>query len=499
MEHEPLCGGRRPAVYCPALRSHFRASFPPLLQSPKRTYSQRGCYVIAQSSLYTRAVSGLLFPLHERLKGHETVAMLRSLERSQWWSRDAIEGHRITLLKELLADAAMHVPYYQKVMAEREIHSKSVTSLSDLALLPFLDKPTIRANVDSLRSDQARSLKRSSTSGSTGEPLVFYLGKERITHDVAAKWRATRWWGVDIGDPEAVVWGSPIELGAQDRMRGLRDRVLRSRLLPAFEMSPGKIDQFLDRIRAMRPRMVFGYPSSIAFIARHAQARNCRLDDLGVKVVFVTAEELYDDQRQAIEAAFGCKVANGYGGRDAGFIAHECPSGGMHVTAEHIIVEIVDSAGTPTPTGIPGEIVITHLASRSFPFIRYRTGDVGTLGAEPCACGRGLPVLKDVQGRSSDFIVARDGTTMHAAALRYVLRDLPGIDQFKVIQESLDLTRVLIVPNADFQAALIPQIQAGFKARLGQDVDIRVDLSAALPPEKSGKFRHVLSRLRQSP
>src|SRR5690606_20877692 len=91
--------------------------------------------------------------------------------------------------------------------------------------------------------------------------------------------------------------------------------------------------------------------------------------DLGIRVAFVTSERLYDDQRRQISDTFGCPVANGYGGRDAGFIAHECPAGGMHITAEDVIVEILDSQGHPLPNGEAGEIVVTHLASRDFPFI----------------------------------------------------------------------------------------------------------------------------------
>ena len=88
--------------------------------------------------------------------------------------------------------------------------------------------------------------------------------------------------------------------------------------------------------------MVFGYPSALAHIAQHAASRGQSLDDIGVRVVFVTSERLYPEQRDLIARAFGCRVANGYGGRDAGFIAHECPAGSMHLTAEDIIVEIVD-------------------------------------------------------------------------------------------------------------------------------------------------------------
>ena len=87
------------------------------------------------------------------------------------------------------------------------------------------------------------------------------------------------------------------------------------------------------------------------------------MNDLGIKVAFVTSERLYDDQREASPRVFACPVANGYGGRDAGFIAHQCPQGGMHITAEDIIVEIIDSDGNPLPHGTAGEIVVTHLAT----------------------------------------------------------------------------------------------------------------------------------------
>jgi len=310
---------------------------------------------------------------------------------------------------------------------------------------------------------------------------------------VAAKWRVTRWWGVDIGDRETVVWGSPIELGAQDRVRLLRDKLLRTQLLPAFEMSQPKLDGFVASIREQRPRMLFGYPSALTHIAQHAAKRGVAMDDLGIEVAFVTSERLYDEQRATIGRVFGCKVANGYGGRDAGFIAHECPQGGMHITAEDIVVEIVDAEGRPVPRGQSGEIVTTHLATRDFPFVRYRTGDVGALDETRCPCGRGLPLLRDLQGRTTDFVVAADGTVMHGLALIYVIRDLPGIQGFKVTQESLALTRVQLVADTAVHAAVTQTIVSGFKQRLGPDVKVVVEQVAAIAPERSGKFRYIVS------
>ena len=445
--------------------------------------------------MYTRPVADLIFPLQERLKGHDTVAVRRGLEASQWWSPERLADLQVARLRRLLGEAAQ-VPYWQGLFRQLGFDPAAVRSVADLQALPLLDKATIRAQGDALKHPQARGLARFNTGGSSGEPLIFHIGKERVSHDVAAKWRATRWWGVDIGDPEVVVWGSPIELGGQDRLRALRDGLMRTRLLPAFEMSEARLDGFVREIQAMRPRMLFGYPSALSHIARHAAQRGQRMDDLGIRVAFVTSERLYDEQRATISSVFGCPVANGYGGRDAGFIAHECPEGGMHLTAEDLVVELIGRDGRPVPVGQPGEIVVTHLATRDYPFIRYRTGDVAVLDDRRCACGRGLPMLREIQGRTTDFVVAADGTVMHGLALIYILRDLPGVQGFKIVQHSLECTEVQVVPGPGFEPAVrVPQIVQGMQRRLGAQVQVQVQQVAAIAPEKSGKFRYVVSHV----
>ena len=443
--------------------------------------------------LQTAVVANILFPLQEKLKKHDTVAIRRAMDDSQWWSPERLEVLRLKRLRTLLTKAGKHVPYYRDCFKNLGFDPQKIESLGELQKLPLLTKSIIRAEGDRMKSDIAQGLARFNTGGSSGEPLIFFIGTERVSHDVAAKWRATRWWDVDIGDPEIVVWGSPIELGTQDRVRAIRDKLMRTELLPAFQMNETNLDHFVARICERRPKMLFGYPSAISHIAAHAQKCGVPLNNLGVKVVFCTSERLYDHQREAISGAFACPVANGYGGRDAGFVAHECPSGNMHITAEDIIVEIINESGNIQPVGESGEIVVTHLATSEFPFIRYRTGDIGILGSELCSCGRGLPLLKEIQGRSTDFVIAADGTTIHGLALIYILRDLPGIQSFKIIQETRQLTRVLIVTGPEFNKEMIRKIKDGMKLRLGASVTIDVSIVDDIPPEKSGKHRYVIS------
>ncbi len=449
------------------------------------------------TGIYTTLVSKVLFPLHERLKKHDTVAIKAHLEKSQWLAKDKILSAQNQRLQQFLVKAVENVPYYKRLFSTLGLNVTDIDSVSALQKLPFLDKNTIRENFSDMKSTNIGAVSSFTTGGSSGTPLTFLLGNERVSHDVAEKWRATRWWDVDIGDKEIVAWGSPIELGAQDKVRIIRDKLFRSTLIPAFDMDESKLLGFIEQIKSIKPPMLFGYPSVFTLIAKLALAKNIDLTHLGIKVVFVTSERLYPYQREVIEKVFAAPVANGYGSRDAGFIAHQCPSGSMHISAEDLIVEIVDNEGNVVPDGEKGEVVITHLATSDFPFIRYRTGDIAALDTNNCACGRGLPVLKDIEGRTTDFVVAANGTMMHVLALIYILRELDGIEAFKIVQETKLHTRVQVVPssNKGISDMLINRIITGFKARLGEEVVIEVEIVDQIEAEKSGKFRYVISKV----
>src|SRR3569832_394633 len=154
-------------------------------------------FIVGGSSvrdLYTRFVSGVFFPLHDRLIGLLTTRVRRGLEETQWWPRERLDALRLVRLRGLLGHAYRYVPYYKDVLDRAGLVGGAVTSLDDLQRLPLLTKSLIRTHSERLTSTQARQLARFNTGGSSGEPLVFLLGKERVSHAVAAKWRATRWW-----------------------------------------------------------------------------------------------------------------------------------------------------------------------------------------------------------------------------------------------------------------------------------------------------------------
>src|SRR5512139_363818 len=428
-----------------------------------------------------------------------TFAMLAEIERTQWLPREGIEAYQEQRLNQLLASALAHSPWHagrlRAAGLEAKVQAGGVT-LGDLAGLPTMNKHDARENLEGLvwRGVPGGVFKYT-TGGSSGEPLIFYFGRTRQASDAAGRMRARRWWGVEPGEREAYLWGAPVELNNTDRIKTVRDRLVNQMVLNAFAMSSERMDAYLDALQAWQPRCLYGYASSIALLAAHAEARRRTLTLPQLRVVCTTGEPLYPHQRELIARVFGAPVANEFGSRDIGFTAHEAPGGQMLLMSESHIVEVLDDAGDPVAPGEVGEAVITGLASEAQPFIRYRTGDVLRLSAEAASGGQGLHVIAEVTGRQTDFVVASDGRVMHALAVIYVLRAVPGIAQFKCVQHALDRMEVQIVPAAGWSEDARLAVAAGLRARLGEALRVETRMLDEIPPEASGKHRYVVSHV----
>jgi phenylacetate-CoA ligase len=429
----------------------------------------------------------LLFPLHEALKRKPTFPWLRRLEATQWWPAERLEAYRLERLRALLAFAGERAPYYRALFRRHDLDPARAT-FEDLARIPPLTRQTVRERFADLQArPPAGPVQALATGGSTGVPVRVLVDMARLGFGEAARLRAHRWFGLEPGAREVVLWGSPIEVTRQDRVRALRDRLLNSRLLSAFDLGEAALARYAGVLDRLRPAKIYGYASAIYLLARYLEGRG-RRPASPPRAVFTTAEPLFDFQRAAIERVFGCPVAQEYGARDAGLIAHECPAGGLHIPAEGVHVEVLGDRGD----GV-GEILVTLFDSPSFPIVRYRTGDLGRLDLEPCRCGRTLPRLRAVEGRHTDFLVTPDGRCLHALAAIYVLRETPRVAEFAVRQDALDHVVVSVVPEPGFAEADAAAIRARLGAVLGPRVDVEVLRVPEIARAPSGKFRYVVS------
>lgn len=454
-------------------------------------------------------VRHVLYPLHEHLLGRPTLRFLRELEESQWLSPCQLRVIQLQKLRDLLQHAASNTTFYRERFRAASLDPQADDLLADITRLPLLDKAQIAASLSAMKWSQSPGgLTEAHTGGSSGEPLRFFVDRRRQAYDQAARLRAYRWFGVNLGSRELYLWGSPIESARSDRLRRWRDGLTNHRLLSAFNMSPQRMDAYLDALQRFQPACLYGYPSSLALLAEHAIARGRPLRLPKLKAIFVTGEVCYPHHRETLRSYFGVPVVSGYGSREAGFIAHECPAGNMHITAENVIVEVMparvgcadhasasDARSEEQPAPPTGEIVITHLDAYGMPLIRYRTGDVGRLKPGRCACGRGLPMLDVVAGRTTDFIHLPSGVIKHALSVIYPLRSMSGVRQFRVTQHADYSVKVQIVPVCD---DLISPARVARRLHpvLGEDIDIEVECVTHIPSAESGKYRYVISHVR---
>lgn len=455
-----------------------------------------------------RLLAGRLFwSLTERLRRRDTMRRLGRLRRTQNASVEELHHLRQSKLRQLLQLAEQHCPFYIERFRRAGLDPRDPhLDIEDLRRLPILTRDEISEHLEEMTwygCPRGGPLPYS-TGGSGGKALKFYFDRSRAAADQAARWRARGWWGVRPGDPEILLWGAPIELKTNDRLRQWRDSLLNQRILNAFEMSERTMAAYVQTIREWRPMCLYGYASSLALLARYALDNGIAPGGLGsarLRAVFVTGEVLLEPDRMVIERVFGAPAAIEYGCRDGGLLAHACPAGTLHVPEENVIVELLDEGDRPVGPGGIGYVTVTHLEAFAMPIIRYRVGDLARAADESqrCSCGSTLASLAEVRGRLTDHIVRREGNhlrRMHALSLIYVLREAEGLRQFRIVQPDLDRLDVEVVADDRYSPQTEQDIRDGLHQRMGKQVDIRIHRLNRIEPTTSGKHTCVISHVK---
>ncbi len=432
----------------------------------------------------------LVLPLHERLRGREAMVHYRRLRQDFWQGKGSLRDFREARLQALIGHCLTHVPFYRDRLKAAGVGHPQEVTLDALSALPPLERDEVRANLDGLCADSHRGqLIRYSTGGSTGQPLVFYTDRVKEARHNAYKLYARSWFGVRPGDRQVDFWGSPIELSHRSRMHAAKDRwLLNQTVLSAFDLTASRLEAYIAFLKRFRPRLVYGYPTVIFRVAAHLRDRGIPLGRWRPELVACTAEALYDHERKVIGAAFECPVVNEYGSRDAGLIAHESPGGALRVAAEHVVVEV----DQPRPDGV-GDLLVTNLDAYGMPLLRYRVGDRASLGPALAEGSTRWPTLGTLAGRSNDFLVGRGNKLVHSLAPIYVLREIPGIRQFKVVQYPDRSLEIQLVTTHRLGGAVLGDIQRRMRRILDLQVPVRLTFPDTISPEESGKYRWVVS------
>ena len=441
--------------------------------------------------------------LYDLATGRRVLACLDELNRTQWLSGTELMTLQRRKLHRLLTYADQYVPYYHCLFDQVGFRPDEVLAdLTSLRKLPLLTKTIVRENFDSMLTTEPRRrarLSRSSTSGSTGHPLVFMQDTNFRDYFTADVHRHLMWGGWQLGQPHAYI-GANLEVSRAQSLRSrLMDWTLNRFVTNAYVLSDESMHAFADRIRRRRPCLLYGYASSLYHFAGFVQQNS--FDDIKFQSVFSSAEVLYPHQRRFIEDTFGCQVLDRYATRELGELGSQCEyQTGLHASVESVYVEILDDNGQPTWPGEPGNIVVTNLNNYGMPFVRYSLADVVSwYPADTCPCGRAHPMLSIVEGRHNDMFKTHDGRVVWGFGRVNPLWDIEGVKQFQCVQKAYDLVVVRVVKEGGLQVAEQVRVENAIQAVLGDHVKVEFQFPAAIPIEESGKCRYQICEIDSQP
>jgi phenylacetate-CoA ligase len=421
---------------------------------------------------------------------------LEILRRAEFEDSRLIEMRQWESLQKILKHAGQNVPYYRDLFKNMGIRPEDIRTPGDLERIPLLTKDLLQQHTSQLLQTAGEEGNRlpNASGGSTGKPVRFYQDTFYWTFARASQWFAEGWWGIQPGDRIASIWGCDRDLPDMTWKERLRLKIEQTRLCNAFAMSEESMEKFAQMMVRWKPRYVTGYASALEVFANFLLSR----PDLVVRphAVKSTAEALFSAQRVAIEKAFEAPLYNFYGSREVNNLAAECQAHeGLHINSLGRYIEIVDELGKAQPPGKPGRIVVTDLTNFAMPFIRYAIEDVGSWRGKPCSCGRPFPLLERVWGRSSDFIVAPGGKLIHGEFFTHLFYNIPGIDQFRVVQRTKSEVRVDIVMQPGVSSVQTDLLRSRIADVMGPNVNCEIQVVTSIERPASGKHRFTISEV----
>ncbi len=436
---------------------------------------------------------------------------------------DAIARRQQARLAELVEFARSASPFYRK------LYRDVAESVTDPCQLPWVGKRELMENFDdwvtdphitlaTLKSDWLADLSRLgsfyrgkylvvTTSGTSGEPAVLLHDRsswvvanvlvrvrERRTLVRAKEVRAFLRQGLRAA---ALIAGGGHFAGVVLTESARRRSPAIARRVRVFSVLR-PLPELVAELNDFKPTALYGYPSAMLQLAAEQKAGRLRIRPI---LAISSGENLSENGRAEIESALGCRVTERYLSSEVPALTSRCRKGSFHVNADWYIVEPVDADYRPVPAGVTSQtVLVTGLANRVQPLIRYDLGDRVRLAADPCSCGSPFPVVS-VEGRAGDILSFRapDGgaVTVLPLALGTVIEETAGVRRFQAIRTG---PATLTVRLETWPGAALAEVRRAVGERLGgffaaQGADtVAIEHEDTLPrPDPSGKFRQVWS------
>jgi len=420
------------------------------------------------------------------------------LKKTQWLKREEIEKLRDRRLRYIVRFAYKNVPFYHRKLRELGLHPTDIKGKKDIKKLPILYREDIIKNYDKFFSKHFKFYggRINYTGGTTGSPLGIFLSGKAMGYKRAVILRFYDAVGLCHGKKVAYLRPPPsLQQGVSNHTLYEYFDFNKSLYLSNYEMSDKIMSIHISKLKEFKPYAISGTPSSLYLISQYMIRNSIEIPS--IEVVLSTSETLYPYQKKIIEEAFGCDVFQSWGQGEMVGAAFECKDHGFHLAEEIGVVEVLKD-NEDASEGEVGNLVGTTLINKSMPLIRYYIGDAGVVSNDSCICGRGLPLIEKILGKTRENIVTKSGRKIPGEIFTWVVMRQDWIKESQIIQPAKNKLVIKIVPSGEISKEKEINIVRQIRNIVGDDeMNIVVEYVDRIYPTTAGKRPFVISKVSQ--
>ena len=411
-------------------------------------------------------------------------------QHEQWLPAEGLFHRRNKRFRSLFR-TAYGSDFYRTRIDKLGVKPEEITDEGFLRVFPILEKDHLRTfSPASFTTQRARLLEPIRTTGTTGSPVEVYRSQLDQAHFSATWLRTNRAFGRRFFD--RIV---NLASGNSYLKRGPVLTLYRLGLVPSqiSIAATEPIERQIDALIKLQPQVLTGYSNALELLSERILALG--IQQLRPRVVYGGGVPLTERCRRLVREALGARIFDSYASIELGSIAWECPEapGQLHTNDDVMILETVDMCDEPTEPGTPGQLLVTPLLLRSFPLIRYRLGDVVTLSDDKCSCGRGLGMMKNIDGRTSAIIRSREGRTFYEMTICGIAKSmLQKIKRIQVKQVCPQTLEIRVIREPLWLKTDELELLAKFREKFGTMFDFQFVYPEELEAGSGGKFSVIL-------
>jgi phenylacetate-CoA ligase len=406
------------------------------------------------------------------LMNKEFLNCYNNLENREVIPPAKLKEYQFNQLKQILIYSFQNVPYYTELFNEINFKPANLNSFDDIKIIPFMTKEIIRENFDKLISVKRVNggCYRTTTSGSTGEPLELLLDYSSFFKENAFIYHFRKKLGYHFKDRLVTFRGVAFG-GKLWSYNPMHNEIIFS----PFRLSHKSLELYVKKINEIRPSYLNGYFSSIYYFAKLLSESNFKLN-FRLKGIFFISEKIDAIERHFVESFFEVKSSTFYGHTERCIIAQEIHENEYAFDPYYGFTEVVSTNDNNF------NILGTGFLNKTMPLVRYLTDDF----CLPLSDNRYSIVGKrDL----NDFLFGINGEKISSAALHFISDFLRNIIGYQFIQNSKGKAILLLVPTKNFKESALSIIKCEIERELKGIIEFEIKVEEKLLLTSSGKFK----------